>query len=134
MSSHHGPPNQRPSWGYPCGNPTLPAPIGIPNASSGQMLNTSCSTRTPTRSCHPPPVSAQQHLPLGAHPHSASYSQQLDAGALPPSSGCYVSPRSQNTPHIRPAPVFVSGLISALVSSSSVSTPSITGLRSSFSL
>ena len=141
MSFHHGPPNQPPSWGYHCDTPMPLAPTGVPNASSGQMLMSSRSTRTHppaplTRSHHLPPVSAQQHLPPSAHAHSTSYSHQLDAGALPSSSssGYYLSPRSQNTPHIPAAPVFVSGLISAFIPNSFVLTPSTTGLRSLFLL
>jgi hypothetical protein len=140
MNFHHGPPNQ-PSWGYPCDTPMPPAPTGVPNASPGQMLIPSRSTRPHvpaplTRSYHLPPVSAQQHLPPSAHAHSASYSHQLDAGVLSSSSssGYHLSPRSQNTPHIPTAPVFVSGLISVFISSSPVLTPSTTGLRSLFSL
>ncbi len=142
MGSSHGPHNQVPSWGYRRDTPTLPSPTGVPNVpSASQMLNPSCPTNIyfptpPTQPCRPPRVSPQRYIPPGPHAHSASHCQQLDAGAFPSSSsGCYaLPPRSQNTPHIPSAPKFVSGLLSVLVSSSSVSPPSTTGLRSLFSL
>jgi len=74
MTSHHAPPNHPPSWGHPRDIPTLLAPTGVPNASS---WSTHTYPAPPTRSCHPPPVSAQQHLPTGSR----------DTSTLPATTG-----------------------------------------------